>query len=312
MKKINSKVIICGVVKNCVGKISPNIKLAIQTGELFDSYKILIYENNSNDGTKEVLYQYSYNKKKYKNIYIISEDIDYETIKKNSKVWSYKEVTGSDHPCRIEQICNARNKLVDEINKAEYNYYDYVIWIDFDSNGWSLEGIVDSFNKKKYWDIIYANGIEQNKTYYDVYALRGLNTYLGPEIIGEEFWKNITYTELSGNQLIPVYSAFGGIGIFKKKIFKKYRYNFIINDNVKNFYRKYLNETKLDDSTKEIIKNSEKKFPYGTIDEINSNIFWKSNSGYNNIVVCEHVCLKLELYNNGYKIFINPNMVYLR
>ena len=64
MKKINSKVIICGVVKNCVGKISPNIKLAIQTGELFDSYKILIYENNSNDGTKEVLYQYSYNKKK--------------------------------------------------------------------------------------------------------------------------------------------------------------------------------------------------------------------------------------------------------
>jgi hypothetical protein len=312
MKKINSKVIICGVVKNCVGKISPNIKLAIQTGELFDSYKILIYENNSNDGTKEVLYQYSYNKKKYKNIYIISEDIDYETIKKNSKVWSYKEVTGSDHPCRIEQICNARNKLVDEINKAEYNYYDYVIWIDFDSNGWSLEGIVDSFNKKKYWDIIYANGIEQNKTYYDVYALRGLNTYLGPEIIGEEFWKNITYTELSGNQLIPVYSAFGGIGIFKKKIFKKYRYNFIINDNVKNFYRKYLNETKLDDSTKEIIKNSEKKFPYGTIDEINSNIFWKSNSGYNNIVVCEHVCLNLELYNNGYKIFINPNMVYLR
>ena len=66
MKKINSKVLICGVVKNCVGKISPNIKLAIQTGELFDSYKILIYENNSNDGTKEVLYQYSYNKKNTK------------------------------------------------------------------------------------------------------------------------------------------------------------------------------------------------------------------------------------------------------
>jgi hypothetical protein len=312
MKKINSKVLICSVVKNCVGKISPNIKLAIQTGKLFDSYKIIIYENNSNDGTKEVLSQYSYNKNKYKNIYIISETIDYETIKKNSKIWSYKEVTGSDHPCRIEQICNARNKLIDEINKAEYNYYDYVIWIDFDSNGWSLEGIVDSFNKKNYWDIVYANGIEKNKTYYDVYALRGLNTYLGPEIIGEKFWNNIKYVVLNGKQLIPVYSAFGGIGIFKKKIFKKYRYNFIINENVKNFYRKYLNETKLDNNTNEIIKSADNNFPYGTIDEINSNIFWKSNSGYNNIVVCEHVCLNLELYNNGYKIFINPNMIYLR
>ena len=312
MKKINNNVLICGIVKNCVKKITNNIKLAIQTGELFNNYKIIIYENNSNDGTKELLQKYSHNKIQNTNINIISEDIDYETIRKNSKIWSYIQVTGSDHPCRIEQICNARNKIIDEINKTEYQNFNYIIWIDLDSNGWSLEGIVDSFNKKNQWDIIYANGIEKNKTYYDVYALRGLNTYLGPEILGEHFWKNIKYIQLNSNQLIPVYSAFGGIGIFKKNIYKKYRYDFIINDNVKYFYRKFLNETKVDNNINEIIKRSDNTFPYGFIDETNSNIFWKSNSGYNNVVVCEHVCLNLELYNNGYKIYINPNMIYFR
>lgn len=312
MKKINNNVLICGVVKNCVGKISLNINLAIKTGELFNNYKILIYENNSNDGTKEVLQQYLYNKNKYRNINIISEDIDYETIKQNSKIWSYKSITGSDHPCRIEQICNARNKVIDEIKKSEYQYYEYVIWIDFDSSGWTLEGIVDSFNKKNQWDVVYANGLEKNKTYYDVYALRGLNTYLGPEIIGDHFWNNLKYIQLRSNQLIPVYSAFGGIGIFKKYIFNKYRYDCIINENVKNYYRNFLNENKQDNNINEIIQKPDNKFPYGVIDEKNSNIFWKSNSGYDNIVVCEHVCLNLELYSNGYKIFINPNMTYLR
>lgn len=308
MKKINSDIIICGVVKDCCHKISTNINLAINTGELFNNYEIIIYENNSLDKTKQILQQFRLNK----HINIISEDIDYETIKKNSKIWSYKEITGSDHPCRIEQISNARNKVIDEMNKSKYDNYSFVIWIDFDSNGWSLEGIVDSFNKKDTWDVVYSNGIERNNIYYDMYALRGFESYFGPEIIGEHFWMNMKQMQLNSNELIPVYSAFGGIGIFKKSIFKKYNYSCIINEAVKNFYRDILNKEKIDDEISDIIKTNDKKFPYGFNDEINNNIFWKSNSGYDNVVVCEHVCLNLELYIDGYRIYINPNMVYFR
>ena len=131
------KVIICGVVKNVEQYIENNIKYCIDTGNLFQEYKIIIYENNSTDNTKQILSKYLDNNK----IKILMEDIPYETIKNNSRILTATFRTGSDHPCRIEQISNARNKVVDEYNKPEYDNYDYIIWIDLDSKGWDLNGI---------------------------------------------------------------------------------------------------------------------------------------------------------------------------
>jgi hypothetical protein len=299
--------IICGVVKNCADKIDANMNLAIKTGEQFNAYKLVIYENNSTDKTKELL-------KKYKTAKIISEDIDPETIRKTSQIWSYKEITGSDHPCRIEQIANARNRVIDEISKPEYDEFTHVVWIDLDSNGWSIEGIGNSFLQTTQWDVIYANGINPNRTYYDMYALRTLanpDLCFGPEIVGEHFWKNLktNLNFMNESALIPTCSAFGGIGIFKREIFKKYRYDCMVNPAVKTFYKNIVSNSRLNDKYNGLIKNPDTKFPNGYLEE---NIFWKSNSGYDKPVVCEHVCLNLELYNNGYKMFINPKMLYFR
>ena len=297
--------IICGVIKNSVDKLVANMNLAIKTGEQFNMYKIVIYENNSTDGTKDLLKKYETNQ----NIKIISEDIDPERIKETSRIWSYKEVTGSDHPCRIEQIANARNRVIDEIVKPEYDNFTHVIWIDLDSSGWLIEGIGDSFAQSAPWDVIYANGINPNHTYYDMYAFRGLeHLCFGPEIVGEHFWNNLksNLNFLNEPALIPVCSAFGGIGIFKKEIFQKHRYDCIVNPAVKTFYKSIISKSEI---YKELIENPDTKFPNGYMEE---NIFWKSNSGYDKPVVCEHVCLNLDLYNNGYKMFINPKMVYFR
>jgi len=303
----NLNIIICGVVKNCRLKLDNNIRLAIETGKLFNTYKIVIYENNSTDGTKEVLQNYKSNPY----FKIISEDIDYDKIKSDSKIWTYTEITGSDAPCRIEQICNSRNKVIEEINSAEYERFNYVIWIDLDSNGWLPQGIINSFYQSDKWDIVYANGIDNNKNYYDLYAYRGQNQLFGPEIIGEVFWTNMRQLQFNNNMLLPVYSAFGGIGIFKKNIFKTYKYDCIVNDAVKYYYYNLLSNISLPDNIINCIKNIDYKFPSGYMDKNNS-IFWKSNSGYKQPVVCEHVCLNLSLINNGYKIYINPKMIYFR
>jgi hypothetical protein len=304
MKQTNA--IICGIVKNCADKLDQNINLAIKTGEQFNSYKLVIYENNSTDRTKEML-------KKYETAKIISEDIDPDIIRQTSRIWSYKEVTGSDHPCRIEQIANARNRVIDEISKPEYDNFTHVVWIDLDSNGWSIDGIADSFAKTAQWDVIYANGINPNRTYYDMYALRTLTNpglCFGPEIVGEHFWNSVQKITFSNElPLIPVCSAFGGIGIFKKEIFQKYRYDCIVNPAVKTFYKNIISTSRLNNEYNKRIENPDTKFPSGYLED---NIFWKSNSGYDKPVVCEHVCLNLELYNNGYKMFINPKMVYFR
>jgi hypothetical protein len=292
---MNTNVLICGVVKNCGDTLDFNLKVAKETGELFCKYKILVYENNSTDSTKHVLEKY----KSDSNFVILSEDIPYDIIKQNSKIWAYTQITGSDHPCRIEQICNARNKVVVELNKEEYDSYEYVIWIDMDSAGWDLNGIVDSFSKKEKWDVVYGN---TPPYHYDLYALRTQSRLYGPELIGEHFWNNIGYESFSGNELIPVYSAFCGIGIYKKELFKTYKFECLITDAVKDFYRNK-------PITNELLKIADYKFPAGFLDE-KSDLFWKSNSGYDTPFVCEHIGLNLALVNAGYRLFVNPKMVY--
>ena len=169
------------LLKNCGNVLDKNISLAVSTGQKFKNYKIVIYENNSTDNTKQVLKSHMDNS----NIIVMSEDLSEQYIKEHSKIWTYTSVTGSDHPCRVEQICNARNKVLCEINKERYDKYEYVIWIDMDSNGWDIDGIINSFTHKG-WDVMYANGLENN-SYYDLYAIRHSFSLFGPEIIGEKF-----------------------------------------------------------------------------------------------------------------------------
>ena len=81
--------------------------------DMFEKYKIIIYENNSTDATKNILQKYIDND----SFKIIMEDIPEDKIKFQSKAWAYTEITGSDHPCRMEQIANARNKIIEECKK---------------------------------------------------------------------------------------------------------------------------------------------------------------------------------------------------
>jgi hypothetical protein len=304
--QINKKVLICGIIKNCDSKIDQNINLALETSKLFNKSKIIIYENNSTDGTKEKLKYYLERPELNDKIKVISEDIDLND-RSQSVVWAYTEITGSDHPCRIEFISKARNKVVDEFNKSEYDEYEYVIWIDLDSNGWEINGIIDSFIRNEEWDVLFGNNTD---LYYDYYALRYKEQPFGPEITGEKFWDNMKHLHFPQNEsLIPVYSGFNGIGIYKKELFKKFKYNFLVNNEVKRVYRKIFDS--VDSDTKHIIENKCEKFPNGYKDEETS-IFWKSNSGYDRPVVCEHVALNFGIYNNGYKLFINPRMIYHR
>ncbi len=217
MNKINETVLICGIVKNCEKRLNLNITHAIRTGEAFKDYRVIIYENNSTDNTKKILNNFKNNSK----FIIESEDIDLNN-KENFDLWAYTKITGSNHPCRIELISNARNKVIDLINNNEFNNFSYVIWIDMDSNGWDINGIINSFLNKHSWDVVYANN---PNNYYDIYALRDNRFCFGPEIIGDLFWSQLPNFKINpNNDLIPIYSAFGGLGIYKKEIFKHHKF----------------------------------------------------------------------------------------
>ena len=310
-EKNEMNVIICGVVKNAQQQLCNNIDTAIQLGKRCNKYKIVIYENNSTDSTKNILETFGHNE----HFVIITEDIDDETIKRESKIWSYKKVTGSDHPCRIEQISNARNKLVSEFEKDIYNDYDYVVMIDFDSKLFMIDGILSSLemvreNRKR---IIYAN----SPNYYDYYALRSKHSefnLFGPELIGEFFWQKMKVKPLElspqSKSLFSVYSAFNGIGVYDKNVFKKHRYDAVVSNIVKDMYKTIISQNnELYDVFRNVISNDCPKFIDGEKDET-TGFVWKNNSGYNKPVICEHVSFNFSALSDGYEIFINPSMLY--
>lgn len=305
-----SNILVCGVVKNTGNILINNIKLAYQLKDNCNKFKMIIYENNSTDNTKEILKSVSVDN----NIKVIMENISEEDIKKSSKIWAYTKVTGSNHPCRIEQICNARNKVIEEINKEEYNDYNIVIWIDLDSKGFAVHEIEKSIvaveNNEKI--VLTAN----SPSYYDYYALRSKHSIynlLGPEIIGERFWQIMRKQpiQFNGNtSLMEVYSGFNGIGVYHKNVFKNNKYNCMVDDNVKKMYKNMLTAApNLPKIFEKDISNDCNKHPNGVYD-VDIQGYWKNNSGYNKPVVCEHVCLHACLVNDGYKIYINPNMLY--
>ena len=304
-------VIICGVVKNAAENLNNNIKLAIQLGVKCDKYKIVIYENNSTDETKEILQTYKSNN----NFEIISEDIDADTIKRDSKIWAYTAVTGSDHPCRIEQIANARNRLIYELKRDKYLEYNYVVMIDFDAKFFLPDGIINSLylvkeNRKR---VIYANSFD----YYDYYALRSAYSefnLFGPELTGEFFWNKMHNNRLNidpnSTELVSVYSAFNGIGVYDKNVFTSYKYDALITPDTKIQYNRIASfHPDIYNSLKDIIEKECGKFNGG---ESSPEFYWKNNSGYDKPVVCEHVSFNFALLNAGYEIYINPIMLYWR
>jgi len=299
--------LVCSVIKNVENKLDENIQRVHQLGTHFTDYKIVIYENNSTDGTKNILESYRSNP----HMTVISEDIPDYFIEENNVVWTYKEVTGSDHHCRMEHISNARNKLLREIRKSKYKSFSYVMMIDLDAHYWDINGVLDSFSKKDQWDGVVANstGDATSFGYYDYFCLRRTNQPFGPDMLGEHFWEKTHNSKfvITSDDLIPVYSGFNGIGIYKKEILDKYNYDFLVNEEVKQFYETYLKTHDVPDYLRSIISKPCNPFKYGHMDR---GIFWKSNSGYKGEIICEHVPLHLAMYNHNYRLVVNPRMIF--
>jgi hypothetical protein len=302
MPIIDTHLLICGVIKDVEKQLPQNMELLKEIGNHFTKYKILLYENNSTDSTKSILTTMV-----SENVRVIMEET--KPTKENSQIWAYTAVTGSDHYCRIENICKARNVLVEEINKPEFDSYNVVVWIDLDCNAFSVEGIVHAVNQvRNTKKVFFGNSSE----YYDYYALRMSSNHhlLGPEIIGEPFWDaiNMEKINLDHDQPVQVYSAYNGVGVYPKECFQKARFHCIVNDNVKRVYRKILRENP-ETPYSQYIRNECNKFYGGMHDE---DVFWKNNSGYDKPVICEHIGLNFQLIENGYELFIDPRMMFDR
>jgi hypothetical protein len=174
-----------------------------------------------------------------------------ESIRKSFTNFEYETMgmLESEIPSRIERLRHCRNRYVDYIRRHEFGHWDYIIVMDLDgiNDKLSKRGLMSCFDNEKEWDACFPI---QKHGYHDLLALRATdwNTsnpfQVVRELISEETKKaehslfkrklilpfridrirrHYFYAKMlrlgKANRLIPVQSAFGGIAIYKSKVF---------------------------------------------------------------------------------------------
>lgn len=324
---IHEKVIICGVSRDVGTRLPHTINIMEKIGSLFDDYKIIVYENNSNDDTPLLL-------KNWKNcnpkVFVKSENImdsDFDSVVINRL---------NDHQIfRPELISRARNIVLDIAMSDSYKDYTYLIWMDMDFKvPPSYRGIIETFKTDREWDAVLAYGIDPDEIYWDWYAFRDAVYPIGSELLGNTWWyMPKTFSLNTSSDWYPVYSAFGGCGIYKKSSIQGCRYSATVTEDLEYCAKEIIEQGKqighpqimlyLDmlNQITSILEISSPKpgLPLildpsvGIILHSESDpLVWRMSSFvYQYPSTCEHVPFHASMIRRGHgKIFINPRLIF--
>jgi hypothetical protein len=293
-------------------------------GSLFEDYRIVAYENNSEDDTPSQLYRWKSTNPK------VSISIEFLSIVEHEKT-IINTIEGQFS--KPEQRALARTKALMMALSNAYKEFSYVICIDLNVIPPSLEAVNETFQKCGSWDAVFAYRIDSNGNFRDQNAFRDPLLPLGPELLGDE-WHEITknFTLDEQNEWHPVYSAFGGCAIYKKAAIRNCKYEAIVTPCLGSVYRqwfftgldtnnqackKYLQNLKeitnlvFIDSPHPNLPSLEQKSSGIIINEELFSLVWRTHSSaYQYPSVCEHVSFHASMHRHGYKnLFINPRLI---
>lgn len=230
MKSLSeSVVIVCGIVRNAEKGLNHNIPVLNMFLSLCKDFRVFIYENDSKDKSKVLLKKW--HESDPNRIHVSLNQINSSvTIPFQSNLeganpfFSYK---------RISKMVSLRNKYMDYIEQQGWNG-DFLMIVDLDVSKLYIESIVDSFKTDIDWDAVTAYGYSLSPRlkirYHDTYAL----TELGDEFNAQTEDKIISLSEKYGKfnntaAWIQVFSAFGGLAIYKFDAVKGLRYKVLKN-----------------------------------------------------------------------------------
>jgi len=297
--KSESKALICGVCRNVAQNFERTVENIETLGSRFSEYHVIIYENNSTDGTPALFKEWAKNNE---NITFLSENLPANEIP----------------PCRTEKIARARNIVLTAARDKKFADFTYLIMADLDSACvWPFDEVINTVRSPKEWDCVAANDLYLAEGFYrDRYAFRGAAQPLGPEIVGDAWWGvlNTTWFVIDQGDWLPVFSAFGGLAIYKTKSILPFNYFGTVTEDLSRYYEYILSLTDrknpykilyLGVLAKEKIRTSSQKpaitFHHNTSSERPAN--------YPYVTVCEHVTLHAAMAMHGHgKLYINPKM----
>lgn len=192
------KVLIGGICKDEATYFHTTKKSMELTGALFEDYQILIYENNSTDGTKALLSEWASD---------------------NSKVsYTSETLTEDTSLSKYEKFALIRNKLLDQIKDSQFDDFDYVILGDMNFfHIWPIRGIKKAFASDFEWDGMIAHGVVKGGGLFSQDALRSDAAPFGSDLLGPWWSDNKPFVEIKrAHNYHSVNSAFNGFAIYKR------------------------------------------------------------------------------------------------
>ena len=219
---------VCGLARNCASKLPATIRFIETLSTYFESTTIVVVENGSRDKTRVILNNWA---DSCSSLHIIDGKVPGEENASDTNANPYYSFK------RVSRLAALRNQYLDFL-KAQAVEPDFVLVLDFDVDRISLEGVLDSFTREADWDVATAYGYSLSPTllerYHDTYALvplgeeNILQLETGLKAI-QRNWKQ----DIASSELVRVYSAFGGLSIYKYKQINNIRYGVYPNRDVR-------------------------------------------------------------------------------
>jgi hypothetical protein len=211
---------VCGLARNCAPKLPATIRFIETLSSYFESTTIVVVENDSRDKTRAILNNWA---DSCSSLHIIDGKVPGEENASDTNANPYYSVK------RVSRLAALRNQYLDFL-KVQPAAPDFVLVLDFDVDRISLEGVLDSFVREAGWDVATAYGYSLSPTlqerYHDTYALVPLGEENIPQL--EARLKSIQRNwrqDKASSELVRVYSAFGGLAIYKYIQINNLRYS---------------------------------------------------------------------------------------
>ena len=198
----NRRVVIAGLVRNAIDVLPATIERIEQLGKHFADYWVVVGENDSDDGTTEMLQTWAESNCR---VVLLSETLG-DAVNEKTRC-----------PQRGDRMARYRNQYLHLIAER-FADLDSVIVVDMDlPGGWSEAGVANTFGWDD-WDFVGSNGVvvqrnrwRLNRQFqYDTWAFRRQGSFdqMNNELVNLYSWRR-------GEPLEEVYSCFGGLGVYR-------------------------------------------------------------------------------------------------
>ena len=226
---LDRTIIICGIVRNAERGLKRNIPEIKRLCQMSKGYKVFVYENDSTDMTKKLLKEW--HDSDPANVFVSLNDTSAQpTIPSVSDVPSINPFYSQKRIDKMAKLRNAYMQFVDDMGWSA----DYFVVVDLDVARISADNIMSSFVRED-WDAVTAFGYSTSpklkRRYHDTYALTELGDEENPQTEEKIIKNSKKYANLNNdNHWVRVFSAFGGLAIYRFNSIKGLRYEVLKNN----------------------------------------------------------------------------------